>query len=151
MSRIAHRPRFAIHYLQFARLAAHRQRLSTPIPTSNGRRDCMLCICSRESCRMYRASDWRTCANGCSWRAGTRIVASHSTSYNGPFCRGALPKCSAVQRNPECARISQRCLSTTSVAAAKIGCNGIGSRWEYSRWASESNGQCHKGESSLQE
>src|SRR5260370_22720240 len=99
---------------------------------------------------MYRAFYSHTSASGYSWRAGTRSAASHLTSYASLSCRLELLNCSAVQRNPECARISRRRLSGKSVAAAKVGWDGIGSRWESSRLTSESNGQGHQGESSLQ-
>ena len=99
---------------------------------------------------MYRAFYSHTSASGYSWRAGTRSAASHSTSYASLSCRLELLNYPAVQRNPECARISRRRLSRKSVAAAKVGWDGIGSRWESSRLTSESNGQGPQGESSLQ-
>jgi hypothetical protein len=108
-------------------------------PSPNPEAGCTLCTCSRENCRKYPASDSHTSANGYSWHAGSRSAAWRWASWQ-IFCGRALPKRSVLRRNLECARR----LARKSVAAAKTCWKEMGSRREYSRWTSESNGQGRK-------
>src|SRR4029077_14789835 len=108
-------------------------------PSPNPEPGCTPCICSRENCRTYPASDSHTSANGYSWHAGSRSAASRLTAWQ-TFCCRALPKRSAVRRDLECVRRSAR----KSVPAAPRCWQKKDPRRGYSRWTSESNGQGRK-------
>jgi hypothetical protein len=125
----------------------HGAAIQTPLlitrPSPNPESGCTPCICSRGNCRTYRASDSHTCASGYSWHAGSRSAASRWISWR-LFCRREPPIRSAVPRNSECVRLLWPRFYTKNVVAAKVFENGKGSRQEYSRWTSESNGQGRK-------
>src|SRR5882757_6198228 len=112
-------------------------------PSPNPEPGCTPCICSRENCRPYRASDSHTSASGYSWHAGSHSAVSRWISWR-LFCWREPPIRSAAPRNPECERLLWSGFYTKNVVAAKVLENGKSSRQEYSRWTSESNGQGRK-------